>query len=512
MLNLPLMIRNSLLRGFVVLVLFFSIEFVCLAQNIIWNFGTTTGNSSPSSNTVNNLANTPIISQGNNNGTTTLLTTTSASSGYSGASGQFNAGAAARIGALNTGTGGSAYFEFTLIPAANFTVNLTSISFGSRSTSTGPQSYSVRTSLDNYASDYATGTLSNGASWALYSNTVLSNQSSSSITYRIYGYDGVGNAGVNTANWRIDDLNLAVTTACIASVPTVQVSSLMIAAGATPNTFSITLIRGNGDNVLVIAKNGSVVDANPANGTSYTANNAFGSGDQIGTGNYVVYSGTGTTFTVTGLTQGDTYYFAAYEYKNCGPTYLTTSPATNNRLPIELMGFKAELTGDNRNTLLSFSTATEQNNHHFAIQRSQNGLRFETIGQITGAGNSTTQQDYTYTDEHPVKGLNFYRLQQVDFDGQFSYSPVVSVNFGQTGGLHLAPQPVLDQLTVTLEQAVEQDTQWQVYDFAGRLLQSGTLEAESTNFEIPTATFTEGAYILRVVSGQTVLTQQFQKR
>ena len=176
------------------------------------------------------------------------------------------------------------------------------------------------------------------------------------------------------------------------------------------------------------------------------------------------------------------------------------------------MGFKAELTGDNRNTLLSFSTATEQNNHHFAIQRSQNGLRFETIGQITGAGNSTTQQDYTYTDEHPVKGLNFYRLQQVDFDGQFSYSPVVSVNFGQTGGLHLAPQPVLDQLTVTLEQAVEQDTQWQVYDFAGRLLQSGTLEAESTNFEIPTATFTEGAYILRVVSGQTVLTQQFQKR
>ena len=122
------------------------------------------------------------------------------------------------------------------------------------------------------------------------------------------------------------------------------------------------------------------------------------------------------------------------------------------------------------------------------------------------------QQDYTYTDERPVKGVNFYRLKQVDFDGQFSYSPVVSVTFGQAGGIRLAPQPVLDQLSVALEQPAAEATTWQVYDFAGRLLQAGTLEAETTNFQIPTATFTEGSYVLRLVSGQTVLTQQFQKR
>lgn len=180
-------------------------------------------------------------------------------------------------------------------------------------------------------------------------------------------------------------------------------------------------------------------------------------------------------------------------------------------LPIELKNFSVE-TVNSRESLLKFSTATEHNNNYFAIEHSTDATRFEAIGQVTGAGNSTVQQDYTFTDEHPVKGLNFYRLKQVDFDGQFSYSPVVSVTFGQVGGIHLAPQPVLDQLHVGLEQATEQDGQWQVYDFAGRLVQSGTLQSESTTFEVPTTTFTEGSYVLRVVSGQTVLTQQFQKR
>lgn len=179
-------------------------------------------------------------------------------------------------------------------------------------------------------------------------------------------------------------------------------------------------------------------------------------------------------------------------------------------LPIELKSFTA--IQEQGKVSITFSTATERNNAYFSIERSPDGARFESIGQVTGAGNSNVRQDYTYTDEYPVKGVNFYRLKQVDFDGAFAYSPVVSVSFGQIGGLYLSPLPVLDQLTVTLEQAVEQNSQWQVYDFAGRLLQSGILEAESSDFQIPTNTLTEGAYVLRVVSGQTVLTRQFQKQ
>ncbi len=179
-------------------------------------------------------------------------------------------------------------------------------------------------------------------------------------------------------------------------------------------------------------------------------------------------------------------------------------------LPIELTNFMAKAIEDKK-ALLSFTTATETNNAFFSIERSQDGTRFEAIGKVTGAGTSTVKQDYTFTDERPLKGTNFYRLKQVDFDGQFSYSPVVSVNIGKVGGIKLSPQPVLDRLTVALEQPTVEAATWQVYDFAGRLLQSGAVEAESTNFEISTVTLTEGSYVLRLVNGQQIITQQFQK-
>ncbi len=179
-------------------------------------------------------------------------------------------------------------------------------------------------------------------------------------------------------------------------------------------------------------------------------------------------------------------------------------------LPIELTNFAAKVV-DSKETALSFSTATEQNNAYFSIERSQDGTRFETIGKVTGAGTSTVKQNYAFTDERPLKGINFYRLKQVDLDGQFSYSPVVSVNIGKVGGVRLSPQPVSDRLSVALEQPAVEAATWQVYDFAGRLLQSGALEAESTNFEISTAILTEGTYVLRLVNGQQIITQQFQK-
>jgi len=178
-------------------------------------------------------------------------------------------------------------------------------------------------------------------------------------------------------------------------------------------------------------------------------------------------------------------------------------------LPVQLVRFDAK--ASNNSTLLSFSTATERNNAYFSIERSQDGTRFETIGKVTGAGTTTEKQNYTFTDERPLKGTNFYRLKQVDFDGQFSHSPMVSVNIGKVGGVRLSPQPVLDRLNVALEQPAVEAATWQVYDFAGRLLQSGTVQEESTNFEISTTTLTEGTYVLRLVSGQQIVTQQFQK-
>jgi hypothetical protein len=163
--------------------------------------------------TTNTVANTSFgdIGRGNNNGTTTLITTASVSSGYPGVSGGGNAGAAARIGALNTGANGSAYFEVVVTPDAGTVFTLNGISFGSRSTGTGPLAYSIRTSANNYATEVAGGTLLSNSVWALQSNTGLSVASGAGqpLTIRIYGYNGAGSPGAGTANWRIDDLTIS---------------------------------------------------------------------------------------------------------------------------------------------------------------------------------------------------------------------------------------------------------------------------------------------------------------
>jgi len=180
------------------------------AQTIAWNF--TAGTAAPS--TTSAVVTTTDLVQGNNNGTTTFITSTSASSSYAGASGTFNAGMAARTGALNTGVSGSAYVEFTLSIATGSSYNaatVTAINFGCRSTSTAPQAYSIRSSADNYATDLATGTISNNSAWALKTNSGLSAVVGyAGLTIRIYGYNGTGSASANTANFRIDDITVAV--------------------------------------------------------------------------------------------------------------------------------------------------------------------------------------------------------------------------------------------------------------------------------------------------------------
>lgn len=202
------------------------------AQSVYWDFATATPTSGvPSGVTVG------AVSQGNNNGTTTMLGTTSASSGYTGASGTSNAGAAARTGVLNVASSGSAYFEFTVTPNTGFSFTISGISFGSRSTSTGPVFYSLRSSADSYGADLTTGTLgTNNSTWTLRSSTGLSINRSAATTYRIYGYGGTGTASANTANWRIDDLTVTVSATGAETTP----SAPVIAAPSSISTTSFT--------------------------------------------------------------------------------------------------------------------------------------------------------------------------------------------------------------------------------------------------------------------------------
>lgn len=179
-------------------------------STVVWDFGPSAAPTATPSNGLNDDLTGGTVTQGNNNGTTPLVTTTSASSGYTGVSGANNIGAAARIGALNPGT--SAYFEFTLAPSAGKRLLATGISFGMRSTGTGPQAFGVFTSLDSFAAPVASGTIGNDSNWHLFSPafTAVTGATGQPVTFRIYGYNGAGSPGAGTANWRVDDLKLTI--------------------------------------------------------------------------------------------------------------------------------------------------------------------------------------------------------------------------------------------------------------------------------------------------------------
>ncbi|MFH0867239.1 MAG: hypothetical protein V1904_13675 [Bacteroidota bacterium] len=122
--------------------------------------------------------------------------------------------------------------------------------------------------------------------------------------------------------------NIKITLAASCSQPTTQASGIS-ASNITTNSMTLNWTRGNGDNILVVAKAGSA-PTDPVCGTSYNASAAFGSGSACG-GGYVVYNGTGTSVPVTNLAAGTTYYYAIYEYYNSG--YCYKIPALTGNTP-----------------------------------------------------------------------------------------------------------------------------------------------------------------------------------
>ncbi len=97
-------------------------------------------------------------------------------------------------------------------------------------------------------------------------------------------------------------------------------------------------------------------------------------------------------------------------------------------LPVELASFEVEMV-DNKRVRLDWRTLSETNNQYFEIQKSTDGRSFETIEKVNGQGTSSDATAYFYIDENPFLGINYYRLNQVDFDGQSEYSEIRSVKF-----------------------------------------------------------------------------------
>lgn len=178
-------------------------------------------------------------------------------------------------------------------------------------------------------------------------------------------------------------------------------------------------------------------------------------------------------------------------------------------LPVELTNLTLTK-GKNSNTL-HWSTATELNNSHFDLQRSPDSRTWETLGTVPGNGTTLEPQQYSYTDRQPLSGMNYYRLKQVDFDGNFEYSKVVSVDFRHGGRpATLSPNPVGSELFLTLPaEATNGPLSATIYDLNGKVWQQATL----TGTSIPVSGLPSGLYFIKITDDdrRVLLQERFVK-
>ncbi len=154
---------------------------------------------------------------------------------------------------------------------------------------------------------------------------------------------------------------------------------------------------------------------------------------------------------------------------------------------------------------LSWRTASELNNAGFYLQRSPDAKNWHDLAFLPGHGTTHEEQSYTYTDERPLPGMNYYRLQQVDYDGQFEYSKIVSVEMGRDGsGISLYPNPAANSVTLALQTDYTGEASLTLYDLMGRQVKTQTLSLEGGVFrsEIGLDGLPAGVYLAEVVAGR----------
>jgi hypothetical protein len=163
--------------------------------------------------------------------------------------------------------------------------------------------------------------------------------------------------------------------------------------------------------------------------------------------------GVATTATVTanGLTVGNTYILMVDGWggDNCDFT-VSGWTAQNIQLPVELTNLSA-MAADRENRIF-WTTITELDNDYFELERSFDGVNFDAIGTIDGAGNSNEVINYSFVDEDVRAGVVYYRLKQVDFDGESVYSETLSLDRTAIGSgiIGVYPNPAHDKLNVQL--------------------------------------------------------------
>jgi len=173
-------------------------------------------------------------------------------------------------------------------------------------------------------------------------------------------------------------------------------------------------------------------------------------------------------------------------------------------LPVELISFSGAVKSND--VELKWETATEEDNKGFAIQKSANGIDWKTVTFIPGSGTAAFSNRYSHSDKQPLNGPNYYRLEQIDFDGQKTYSNTIIVHFqSQDLNVQLFPNPATDIVEIM---GVPTDVLIEVYNSDGVKV----MEKYPENQKLDVTVLPIGIYFLNIpIQGKSIVKRLIKK-
>ncbi|WP_304064520.1 T9SS type A sorting domain-containing protein [Pedobacter glucosidilyticus] len=204
-----------------------------------------------------------------------------------------------------------------------------------------------------------------------------------------------------------------------------------------------------------------------------------------------------------GTTDNANFIVDNFAYNNTLPSLVV--------LPVSLTSFTAKKS--NNQIQLAWSTASESQNSHFEIERSVNGTDFVKIGERKGAGNSSSVLNYSFLDNNPANGTNYYRLKQVDFNGKFEYSNIEAASLASTEELALKYLTDKDNSQVKFEINTQKSANGSlvIYDLSGRRVakQDLLLKQGSNLVSLSMLNLNSGIYFAACQVDGKVVSQKF---
>ena len=333
-----------------------------------------------------------------------------------------------------------------------------------------------------------------------FNAAIVTNLDPATVYYfKVFEYDGTGaNTAYLTSSFASVNGSTAIT-------PAVQAQMLPV-SNITSTSLRLNFTPGNGRARIIVGRKTDAVNATPVSLVAYTGNGDFGTGTDLGNGNFVIATTVESALSVTNLEQGTTYQFSVFEFNGYDqPLYLapgasiSATTAMASPLPVKLTQWDAIAV--NGKVKLQWKTAIETNTSAYVVERSADGINYTVVTTVKARGNSQSEAGYNAEDSNPLVGKSYYRLKMTDLDGKFEYAPVRTVLITATSEIKILGNPV--QSTLQLQASFEGSAEYLVVNTSGQVVDKGKLSAGRSSINV--TALARGNYWIRInINGEPI--------